>query len=224
MVEVVELGGRKERKVVARVHLNSNEDGDEEPEPVTHNVRAHEPRPGHQGKKVGGDVLNRVSVYGHKADGGGPLVVLLVEVLVEERPVHHAVSVIESNLLDYGENGQVDDEGAEGRDVLRESRHVSGLGNGISHVGKRAVHRDLVEEAGEGGPNQLLGVHRLVGVLDLPLVSPREVLRKEVQETKGEAMSPEGRHVVELRAHDDDEKGCLGIISVGPCSLYVVVE
>ena len=56
-------------------------------------------RDGHR-KDVGDDVLDGVGVGGRQGHGRRPLVVLLVDALVEVPLVHQSVGVVEQQLLD----------------------------------------------------------------------------------------------------------------------------
>ena len=67
VVEVVELRARQERKMVARVDVDRDVNGDDEPEPVESDVGAQQPRSKHHRQEVGSDVLDRVGVDGDEA-------------------------------------------------------------------------------------------------------------------------------------------------------------
>lgn len=67
----------------AGVGVQGGEDGDGEPEPRGGGVAPQQKGPQERREEVGEDVLHRVAVDGGDGDGGGPLVVALVDVLVE---------------------------------------------------------------------------------------------------------------------------------------------
>ena len=87
MVEVMALRGGQEGEVVARVVDGGADDDQGEPQPRHGEVRAHEQRAPHYGSQVDHIVLQRVTVDGGDANWGGPLVVRLMNVLVETRMV-----------------------------------------------------------------------------------------------------------------------------------------
>ena len=87
VVVVVGLGRGEEGEVVSTVSHSSGHEGQGEPHPGGGQVGAQQQRPNGWGNQVGQDVLHRVSVDGHDANGGSPLMVALVDVLVETRVV-----------------------------------------------------------------------------------------------------------------------------------------
>lgn len=87
MVVVVGLRRREEGQVVPGVGVDGAEVGEAAPEPEHGRVRAQEDRPDDDGGDVGDDVLEGVRVQGRHRDGALPLVVPLVEVLVQQAVV-----------------------------------------------------------------------------------------------------------------------------------------
>ena len=81
------LGGGQEGQVVAAVGDDGRGLGRNQPHPHHGDVGGHEQRANEGWQDVGQDVLHRVGVEGQDANGGGPLMVLLVVALVEARVV-----------------------------------------------------------------------------------------------------------------------------------------
>lgn len=77
------LRRREEGQMVARVGVERGQDGQGEPEPGRGHVRAHDQHAQERGQQVREDVFQRVAIDGGHGDGGRPLVVLLVDVLVQ---------------------------------------------------------------------------------------------------------------------------------------------
>ena len=90
MVVVVGLGRREEGEVVARVGDAGGCQRQAKPEPGGADVRPHEEWAHDGGQQVREDVLHGVGVETDDANRGRPLVVLLVDVLVQARVVQHS--------------------------------------------------------------------------------------------------------------------------------------
>ena len=84
------LGRRQEGEVVAAVGDAGRAEGEREPQPGGADVRAHDERAKHRRQDVGHDVLDRVRIDANDADRCRPLMVLLVDVLVEARVVQES--------------------------------------------------------------------------------------------------------------------------------------
>lgn len=84
---VVGLGRREEGQVVPAVGVDGAEVGEAAPQPDRGRVRAQEYRPEDDRSDVGDDVLHGVRVQGGHRDGALPLVVPLVEMLVQQAVV-----------------------------------------------------------------------------------------------------------------------------------------
>lgn len=69
--------------MVAAVRVDGGGLGQHNPHREGSDMRAHDQRAQHDGEGVGEDVLDGMGVDGYHADGRGPLMVLLVNVLVE---------------------------------------------------------------------------------------------------------------------------------------------
>lgn len=107
------LGRREEGEVEPGVCVERGEDGDGEPQPGRGCVRAEEQGAQEGREEVGEDVLHRVAVDGGDGDGGGPLVVALVDVLVEaagvEEPGREREDIalhMKAVSMDWGANRQ----------------------------------------------------------------------------------------------------------------------
>ena len=81
------LVGGQEGEVVASVRHCRGEDCQEVPQPDDREVRPHQDGTQSNGSQVDHIVLQRVTVDGGDANWGGPLVVRLMDVLVETRMV-----------------------------------------------------------------------------------------------------------------------------------------
>ena len=81
------LWGRNERKVVSTVSERCVQDGHGVPQPNHREVRPHQQRAGKNGREVCHDVLDGVAVNGSDGHWSGPLVMDLVDVLVQQRKV-----------------------------------------------------------------------------------------------------------------------------------------
>ena len=68
--------------MVPAVHHGGIDDSHDVPQPGHREVRSHDDRAQDEGKDVGHDLLHWVAVGGGDTDGCGPLVVDLVDVLV----------------------------------------------------------------------------------------------------------------------------------------------
>ena len=97
MVRVV-LPRRPAEEVVPAVHGGRLEQHETDEGPGAQHVRAQQGGREHDGQGVGDEVLNRVGVLGGQGDGGGELVVRLVDGPVEARGVQEAVGVVEEDL------------------------------------------------------------------------------------------------------------------------------
>ena len=68
--------------MVSTVYHCGVDDSHHVPDPGYREVRSHDDRPHDEGKEVGKDVLNGMAVDGSDADGCGPFMVRLVDILV----------------------------------------------------------------------------------------------------------------------------------------------
>ena len=84
------LGRREEGEVVARVGDAGGRQRQAKPEPGGADVGPHEEWAHDGGQQVREDVLHGVGVQADDADRGRPLMVLLVDVLVQARVVQHS--------------------------------------------------------------------------------------------------------------------------------------
>ena len=91
VVEVVALWGGEEGEVVATVGHGGVEDGQAVPEEGHGEVGTHDQRSGTDGHEVDPQVLQRVAVDGDNSHGGRPLVMGLVDPLVEQSMVAQPV-------------------------------------------------------------------------------------------------------------------------------------
>ena len=99
VVEVMWLIWREEGQVVSTVRNSSVKHSHRVPEPGHREVRAHEERTKPHRPNIRQDVLNRVGVDWDYPSRGGPLVVDLVDVLVELWMVKEPVSkIIQANI------------------------------------------------------------------------------------------------------------------------------
>lgn len=91
-MEIVRFGRREKGQVVARVRVEGGEDGQAEPEPRGGQVRAQQEHAQERRHQVREDVLHRVAVDGRHCDRRRPLVVFLVDQLVQvpvvQQPEH----------------------------------------------------------------------------------------------------------------------------------------
>ena len=115
MMKVVKDGGEgREGKVVAAVVMHGDHHDIRLPGEGDQRVAGQQQRPGDDRKQVRNDVLHRVAVDGGEGNGGGPLVVPLVDGSVEERVVEGPVGVVEEQFADEGEDGPFKGEPGEG--------------------------------------------------------------------------------------------------------------
>lgn len=104
MMKVVGLGRREERQMIARVSVQGGQYGQAEPKPGRSHVRTEQEHPEEGWQQVGTYVFQGMTVDGRHGHRSRPLVVLLVDVLVEVSIVEQPVRVVETNLLaDYVE-------------------------------------------------------------------------------------------------------------------------
>ena len=88
------LGRGEEGEVVATVSHRGGHEGQGEPHPGGGQMGAQQQRPNSRWDQVGQNVLHGVGVDGHYADRGGPLVMALVDPLVEARVVQQPGTVL----------------------------------------------------------------------------------------------------------------------------------
>lgn len=82
MMEVMILGTGRERHVIAGMVVHRHSDDQREPQQRCGHVAVADEKAQHDGEDVGQYVLHRVAVEGHDGNGGGPLVVRLMDVFV----------------------------------------------------------------------------------------------------------------------------------------------
>ena len=85
--------------MVSRMGVQGGDKCQTEPKPRSSNVAASDQRSKSDRKKVGEDMLHRMGVQGSQADGGGPFMMLLVDVLVNLFVVEQPMGVVEHHLL-----------------------------------------------------------------------------------------------------------------------------
>ena len=91
VVVVVRLGRHHERQVVAAVVVQRHHDDAAQPQPRRGQVRIQQDDADRRRQQVGHQVFQRVAVNGHERHRRRPLVVLLVDVLVDHRMVEHPI-------------------------------------------------------------------------------------------------------------------------------------
>lgn len=77
------LGTGKERQMIAGVGVECWKDGQGEPQPRGGHMAAHEKDAQKGRQQVAKDVLNGMAIDGRHRDGGRPLMMLLMDVLVD---------------------------------------------------------------------------------------------------------------------------------------------
>lgn len=107
VMEVVRFGGGGKGEVIAGVGDARYSSRDAPPDPSELQRPPSEEHAQPKGKYVGDNVLNGVRVDSNDADWGRPLVMLLVDVLIEDWQVKQAVGVVEPGLLDHDAYAQL---------------------------------------------------------------------------------------------------------------------
>ena len=222
MVVVVIFGRALERQVVSTVDGQRGEDGEHHVGIHDSNVRAKNERAASDGRDVGEQVFHGVTVRGSPGNGRHPLMVHLVDVLVQEPVVHCPVGVEEHDL-----GG--DREKYEMRDKLKEPREFEEAGPRPVNVdmsptdgdGRSGVDNEQVEEDDGQEPLHLRGMDWLIDFLLNLVLAQEGRLPRQIHENKESAVD----QVHRIHDHDNQEQVHGGEVGVqgqgkgGPMSL-----
>lgn len=99
-MEIVRLRTGEERQMVPGVGVQRRQNDQRKPQPGDRHVTAQHEDSQKRRHQVAENVLDRMAVDGGDGDRGRPLVVLLVDVLVDVSVVQKSVGVVETDFLD----------------------------------------------------------------------------------------------------------------------------
>lgn len=150
-MKIMGLGAGKEGQMVAGVGVEGGEDGQGEPEPGGGHVTAHEKDAHEGGQQVAEDVLDGMAIDRRDRDGGRPLVVLLVDVLVDVLVVEEAMGVVEAELLHQDADGQLEADPVE-RGQVPDVAQAPDLHQSVAGIGQGQAHEYLIADH---APNHL---------------------------------------------------------------------
>lgn len=145
MMKIVGLGTGKEGQMVARVGVEGGEDGQSEPQPGGGHMAAHEKDAQEGRQQIAEDVLNGMAIDGRHRNGGRPLVMLLVDVLVNVLVMQQAVRVVEAQLLHQDADGQFEADPMERRQIANVAESAN-LHQPVAGIGQGYAHKDLVAD------------------------------------------------------------------------------
>lgn len=143
MMKIMRLGTGKEGQMVARVGIQGGENGQGEPEPGGGHMAAHEKDAHEGGQQIAEDVLDGMTIDRSDRNGGRPLVVLLVDVLVDVLVVEQAMGVVEAQLLHQDAHGQLEADPVE-RGQVPDVAQAPDLHQSVAGIGQGQAHKNLI--------------------------------------------------------------------------------
>ena len=161
MMKVVSLGRGEERQVVSAVCVERRERRQGEPQPGGRHMRAQQYDAHERWYQVRAYVLERVAIDRGDRDWRRPLVMLLVDVLVEVAVVEQPVGVVEADLLAEDVEGHLGEEAVEGGQVVKRLE-AAPLHQPVGGVPQGYSDDYLVEEHHADHPEEVARRHRLV--------------------------------------------------------------
>lgn len=107
MMKIVSLWTGKEGQMIARVCIESGKNGQREPHPGGGHMTAHDEDAQEGRQQIAEDMFNGMTVDGRNGNGSRPLVVLLVDVLVDAFIVQQPMWIVEAELFHQYADGQL---------------------------------------------------------------------------------------------------------------------
>mmetsp|Transcript_4041 Transcript_4041/g.12746 ORF Transcript_4041/g.12746 Transcript_4041/m.12746 type:complete len:373 (+) Transcript_4041:627-1745(+) len=207
VVKVVLLWTGQERKMVARVRNERRADCDRRPEHEHDDVATCDERPQGDGNQVAENVLDGVGVHGSDRNRRGPLVVDLVDMLVQKREVmRKAMRVVKPDLFARHDHDQVPRDapgiGVDFRRLVRIASSAHRVREQVEHDG----HNDeLIHGHAPNRAPQLGAIERLVRArLHLEAPRPRRLEEVEHEECAANRQVHEGRPREDRAAEEKD--------------------